>query len=149
MNRKNRNSAPATVAEKPIEAQVMGLQVISSDHNTETVETDFQEVTEPQKKPVLNLDETLKLVEDLHLKKRHRDRLELSIDQLKGFEVTQRTEDLDDKNYYQGCIITIKDDNRNEWSTKNPAIIEQVVSFLKVKFLERLGEIEAQIVIPV
>lgn len=146
--KKNKTITAPAVEAKPIEEQVRGLQVIKADALPITEDTDFKMV-EDIKKPALNLDETLKLVEDLHMKKRHRDRLEFSIDQLEGFEVAQKTEDLDDKSYYNGCIITIKDDNRNEWSTKNPAIIEQVVGFLKAKFLEKLGEIEAQIVLPI
>ncbi|MBC8053748.1 MAG: hypothetical protein H7Y13_11855 [Sphingobacteriaceae bacterium] len=141
-------TAPAPVVEKPIADQVRGLQVIKSDQEVITEETDFQEVTEPQKKQVMNLDETLKVVEDLHRKKRQRDNLEYTSNLLDSFIIKRDEEDLDDKSYYQGCIISIKDDDNNEFKTKNPSIIGEVVKTLQRLFVEKLGEIEAQIVLP-
>jgi len=66
-----------------------------------------------QPKFAMNLEETLKLVEELHRRKRQRDRLIETIDNLESFEIEQK-EDADetDGNYYQGCKLTIEDDNR-------------------------------------
>ena len=106
------------------------------------------DITEPVRKVGLNLEETLKVVEDLHQKKRHLERLKFSINTLEEFELKQEVEDLDQKSYYTGCEIELTDDNRKKWTTKNPNIIREMVNFLKTKFNDKVAEIEAQIVLP-
>lgn len=132
----------ATQTEK---AETKGLTVLKPGQEPQAEETTAQVI---ETKRGLNLEQTLKLVEDLHLKKRQRDRLEFSINQLNSFVVDKKQEDLDDKSYYQGCEITLKDDHRNEWSTKNPVIIRDVIEYLNIRFLEKLTELEATIVLP-
>lgn len=101
------------------------------------------------KKPALNLDSVLKLIEDLNRKKIHRDRLRLTIDTLEEFEVELKDDaEETDSNYYTGCHLTIADDNRNEFKTKNPFIIQAVAHYVKNLCVERLEEIEAEIVLP-
>jgi len=147
MNKSTKQAEAVQVIATPTEkAQTKGLTVLKPGEHPKAEDT-TAEVIEPKKK-ALNLAETMKLVEELHMKKRHRDRLELSIDELVSFEIKQLDEDLSDKSYYSGCNITIKDDNRAEFSTKNPVIISEVVKYLKLKFTERLTEIEASIVLP-
>lgn len=147
MNKNPKQAEAVKVTASPTEkAESKGLTLLKPGENPKAEDT-TAEVIEP-KKPVLNLAETMKLVEDLHMKKRHRDRLEVSIDELESFDIKQKDEDLGDKSYYTGCHISIKDDNRAEFLTKNPAIISEVVFYLKQKFADKLTEIEASIVLP-
>lgn len=126
-------------------AETKGLTILKHGDNPKAEET-TAEVIEPKR--ALNLEQTLKLVEDLHLKKRQRDRLEFSISELNSFVVAKKQEDLDDKSYYQGCEITLKDDDRREWKTKNPVIIREVIEYLNIRFTEKLTELEASIILP-
>lgn len=102
----------------------------------------------PQK-PVMNLESTLKLVEELHRRKIQRDKLIDTIETLGDFEVLQKDEaDETNGNAYQGCTLKITDDQRREFSTKNPVIIKTVAEFINRLCAERLMEIEAGIIIP-
>jgi hypothetical protein len=100
-------------------------------------------------KPALNLESTLKLVEELHRRKIQRDKLLDTIDTLETFEVAQK-EDAEetDSNHFQGCVLTIEDDNRRKFSTKNPVIIFSVAQYVNSMCVNRLAEIEAGITIP-
>jgi hypothetical protein len=101
-------------------------------------------------KPVLNLEGTLKLVEELHRRKIQRDRLLETIGTLEAFEVAQIDEaDETESNHFQGCVLTIEDDNRKKFTTKNPVIIQAVAQFVNRMCVDRLAEIEAGITIPV
>lgn len=113
------------------------------------------ETNEPKKeeskieKPALNLEGTLKLVEELHRRMVQRGRLVHTIDNLDKFEIEQKEEAEDTtSNYYQGCEIEITDDKRNKFSTKNPVIIKAVALFVRDLCTNRLAEIEAEITIP-
>jgi len=100
-------------------------------------------------KPALNLDETIKLLEALHVKKVQRDRLLFTIKNLEGFKLDLEKEaDETGGNYYQGCVLKIADDEKNEFSTKNPVIIQAVAEFVKTLCVGKLAEIEAGITIP-
>ena len=100
-------------------------------------------------KPTLNLEGTLKLVEELHRRKIQRDRLLETIDTLEAFEVAQK-EDAEetDSNHFQGCTLTIEDDTHRKFTTKNPVIIFSVAQFVNSMCVNRLAEIEAGIIIP-
>ncbi|WP_316809132.1 hypothetical protein [Pedobacter agri] len=101
-------------------------------------------------KPTLNLEGTLKLVEELHRRMVQRGRLVHTIDNLDKFEIEQKEEAEDTtSNYYQGCEMEITDDKRNKFSTKNPVIIKAVALFVRNLCTNRLAEIEAEITIPV
>jgi len=108
-----------------------------------------KEVKEAPQKIVLNLESTLKLVEELHRRKIQRDRLLDTIDTLEAFEVAQ-VDDADETeaNHFQGCVLTIEDDNRRKFTTKNPVIIQAVAQFVNNMCVNRLAEIEAGITIP-
>ncbi len=100
-------------------------------------------------KPVLNLESTLKLVEELHRRKIQRDRLLETIDTLEAFEVAQIDDaDETEANHYLGCVLTIEDDNRRKFTTKNPVIIQAVAQYVNNMCVDRLAEIEAGITIP-
>ncbi|HTN20757.1 MAG TPA: hypothetical protein VL125_09790 [Pelobium sp.] len=105
---------------------------------------------ETKEKPTLNLENTLKLVEELHRRKIQRDRLLDTIDTLEAFEIAQQ-EDAEetDSNHFQGCVLTIEDDERRKFTTKNPVIIQAVAQFVNSMCVNRLAEIEAGITIPV
>lgn len=103
---------------------------------------------EPQK-TVLNLDGTLKLVEELHRKKIQRDKLLETINNLEAFEFDLKEEaDETGGNIYQGCTLTIVDDNRQSFTTKNPTIIWTVAQMVNRLCVDKLAEIEAGITIP-
>ncbi|WP_231464829.1 hypothetical protein [Pedobacter sp. Leaf132] len=113
------------------------------------------EKTEPKiadrkpEKPALNLEGTLKLVEELHRRMVQRGRLVHTIDNLDKFEIEQKQEAEDTtSNYYQGCELELTDDKRNKFSTKNPVIIKAVALFVRDLCTNRLAEIEAEITIP-
>jgi len=113
---------------------------------TEPVKTEAK--TEPAKL-VLNLEGTLKLVEDLHRKKIQRDKLITTINNVEAFEVELR-EDGDETggNVYQRCELTIEDDKGRVFSTKNPTIIWTVAQMVVSLCVDKLAEIEAGITIP-
>ena len=84
------------------------------------------ELREGLGKPALNLEGTLKLVEELHRRKIQRDKLLSTIGTLEEFEVAQKDDaEETDSNHYQGCELTIEDDKRRSFSTKNPYIIKK------------------------
>ncbi|MDR2275378.1 MAG: hypothetical protein LBF27_31005 [Sphingobacterium sp.] len=100
-------------------------------------------------KPVPNLESTLKRVEELHRRKIQRDRLIGTIDTLDSFEVELKDDaDETNGNHFQGCKLTIEDDDRNQFITKNPVIIKAVAQFVKNMCVDRLGEVEAEITLP-
>jgi len=100
-------------------------------------------------KPVLNLEGTLKLVEELHRRKIQRDKLLETINNLEAFEFDLK-EEMDETggNVYQGCVLTIEDDNRQKFTTKNPTIIWTVAQMVNRLCVDKLAEIEAGITIP-
>ena len=105
--------------------------------------------TVTEEKPILNLEGTLKLVEELHRRMVQRGRLVHTIENLDKFEIEQKQEAEDvTSNYYQGCEIEITDDKRNKFSTKNPVIIKAVALFVRDLCINKLAEIEAEIIIP-
>lgn len=100
-------------------------------------------------KPALNLEGTLKLVEELHRRKIQRDKLIETIDNLEGFEVAQKNDaEETDSNHFQGCELTIGDDKRREFVTKNPVIIKKVAEYIHMLCVGRLAEIEGEIFLP-
>jgi RNase H-fold protein (predicted Holliday junction resolvase) len=104
---------------------------------------------ERPKKIVLNLEGTLKFIEEMHRKAKQRTKLQDTIKNLDDFEIELRDEaDTTDTNYYNGCVLTIEDDNRRKFETKNPTIIWTVAQLVNNMCIEKLAEIEAGIVIP-
>jgi len=101
------------------------------------------------KKNVLNLEGTLKFIEEMHRKAKQRTKLQQTIQNLDEFEVELRDEaDTTDTNFYNGCVLTIEDDNRRKFETKNPTIIWTVAQLVNNMCVDKLAEIEAGIVIP-
>lgn len=99
-------------------------------------------------KPVRNLEQTIKYLEELHGLKTIRDKYMATIKNLDEFAIDLKKDaDETDGNYYQGCQLTIEDDERRKFTTKNPLIIwtvaQQIVSICESK----LAEVEARLVI--
>jgi len=112
-------------------------------------EVKAEPVKEDPKKIVLNLEGTLKFIEELHRKAKQRTKLQETIKNLDEFEVELRDEaDTTDTNYYNGCVLTIEDDNRRKFETKNPTIIWTVAQLVNNMCVDKLAEIEAGIVLP-
>lgn len=141
---------PAKPAEQPKPQETPKAETLLPQAEPVKTEAPKAEVKELlQVKPVLNLEGTLKLVEELHRRKIQRDRLLETIDTLEAFEVAQQ-EDAEetDSNHFQGCVLTIEDDERRKFTTKNPVIIQAVAQFVNKMCVDRLAEIEAGITIP-
>lgn len=109
------------------------------------------QATDPAGKPdtVRNLDGTLKLVEELYRKKVQREKIQETINNLDAFEFDLKGEAEDiDGNHFQNCILTIEDDNRRKFITKNPTIIWTVSQMVNNLCVNKLAEIEAAIILP-
>ncbi|SMG15638.1 hypothetical protein [Sphingobacterium psychroaquaticum] len=151
-NGKETKTTGATTSPKA-EKEVIKFEGLEKEAPTKatTAEQKATPTDQQEQKPKFapNLEETLKWVTELHRKKVQRDRLLETIANLDKFEVEVKDDaDETDSNYYQGCTITIEDDNRNKFVTKNPVIIKSVALFVKTMCYDRLGEIEAEIAIP-
>jgi len=101
-------------------------------------------------KPVLNLDETLKLVAELAKRTALRDRYMGYLEALDGFEQVQKEhlDELEDEGAFQFCELVITDNKGNRFSTKSPSVIKGTVGFISGRLAERLAEVEAGIVLP-
>jgi hypothetical protein len=100
-------------------------------------------------KPALNLEQTLKSVNDLHRKSIQRLALLARIKTLEDFEVKLIEEnDQLESNPYQGCKLSIKDDKGREFTTNTPNLIRMVTRYIFDACHEKLAEIEANIVFP-
>lgn len=100
-------------------------------------------------KPVRNLDTTIKLALDLTRRINQRGKLLETIGTLEAFEVAQQDDaEETDVNFYQGCTLTIEDDNGREFSTKKPFIIKAVAADVNRLCVDKLAEIESEIFIP-
>jgi hypothetical protein len=100
-------------------------------------------------KPALNLEQTLKSVNDLHRKSIQRLALIARIKTLEDFEVKliEENDELE-TNPYQGCKLIIKDDKGREFTTNTPNLIRMVTQFIFDACHEKLADIEANIVFP-
>jgi hypothetical protein len=145
---------------EPGKEQVNGAQVDAPQQPGEPIKTDAPKTevkNEPAKtevkaepgKPVLNLEGTLKLVEELHRRTIQRAKLLTTIESLEAFEIELREDaDVTGTNAYQRCELTIEDDKGKTFSTKNPTIIWTVAQMVNRLCVDKLAEIEAGITIP-
>ncbi|MNJ95333.1 hypothetical protein D3C87_130430 [compost metagenome] len=101
-------------------------------------------------KPVHSLESTLEVLANLQTKMRQRRRLIETVEKLENFVLeTEKDEDeMGGGMRFQSCSLEIEDDNRNKFKTNNPVVIEAVTVFIKDMCTDRLGEIEAGIVLP-
>ena len=149
-NAEIKSDSPATVDNKP--AHVDGQP--EKPELKEEPKAEAVKVAEPtaEVKPVkfaLNLESTLKVVDDLHRRSIQRVNLIARIKQLTAFEVAlaQENDELED-NPYQGCKLIIKDDKNREFITTTPGLIRLVSQFIFDACSEKLADIEANIVFP-
>jgi hypothetical protein len=145
-----KGDSPVTVDNKP--AHVNGQPEkpeLKEEPKAEAVKV--EELT-AEVKPVkfaLNLESTLKVLDDLHRRSIQRVNLIARINQLTAFEVAlaQENDELED-NPYQGCKLIIKDDKNREFITTTPGLIRLVSQFIFDACSDKLAEIEANIVFP-
>jgi hypothetical protein len=156
----NKDSKPQPETAKPAEMKAEAPKAEAP--KTEAVKAEAPKTEAPKagaapaaeaqaepKKFVLNLEGTLKFIEEMHRKAKQRTKLQDTIKNLDDFEIELRDEaDTTDTNYYNGCTLTIEDDNRRKFETKNPTIIWTVAQLVNNMCVDKLAEIEAGIVIP-
>jgi len=108
-----------------------------------------EEVEAEPKKIALNLEQTLKSVNDLHRLSIQRLALISRIKTLEDFEVKliEENDELE-ANPYQGCKLIIKDDKGREFITNTPNLIRMVSQFIFDACHEKLADIEANIIFP-
>jgi RNase H-fold protein (predicted Holliday junction resolvase) len=144
-----KTEAPKTEQSKPQIAIPQAEPKAEPKMETPKAEPQGTAVKDEPKKVVLNLEGTLKFIEEMHRKAKQRNKLQETIKNLDEFEVELRDEaDTTDTNYYNGCVLTIEDDNRRKFETKNPTIIWTVAQLVNNMCVDKLAEIEASIVIP-
>ncbi|GAA4915270.1 hypothetical protein [Mucilaginibacter defluvii] len=141
-------SGTATVDNQP--ANVVPYttgQGLDGEQQPETAKT--EEVKFEPKKFALNLEQTLKSVNDLHRLSIQRLALIARIKTLEDFEVQlQEENDELESNPYQGCKFIIQDDKRREFVTNTPNLIRMVAQFIFDACHEKLADIEANIIFP-
>lgn len=142
MKTKEKTSVATVAVSNPTEKAEM--KVLNSNKIEEA------QVIEPQTQmPKPNLEQTSKIITELHTKIRHLTRLEFYINELEQFEVAHVDEDLTKSHYsYQGCLLKLTDDKRLDFELKNPVIISEVVEFLNNRLVAKRSELEAEIVLP-
>jgi len=97
----------------------------------------------------LNLESTLKVVNDLHRRCIQRENLLTRINELEAFEIAliEESDELE-SNHFQGCKLMIVDDKNRQFITSTSGLIKLVAQFIHNACLTKLGEIEANIVFP-
>ena len=149
-NAEIKSDSPATVDNKP--THVAPYTTGQGVDETPVAEQVKAEEPTAEVKPVkfaLNLESTLKVVDDLHRRSIQRINLIARINQLTAFEVAlaQENDELED-NPYQGCKLIIKDDKNREFITTTPGLIRLVSQYIFDACSDKLAEIEANIVFP-
>jgi hypothetical protein len=141
----------------PVQATEQPKEIVQAENSPKFV-AEQPKAEEPKKvaeevkpaKPVLNLESTLKLVEELHRRKVQRDKLMDTIQSLEAFEVNQKDEAEESGiTNYSRCELTIADDKGKSFTTKNPVIIFHVTQYVNALCIDKLAQIEAGIIIPV
>ena len=140
----------------PVQATEQPKEIVQAENSPKFV-AEQPKAEEPKKvaeevkpaKPVLNLEGTLKLVEELHRRKVQRDKLMDTIQSLEAFEVNQKDEAEESGiTNYSRCELTIADDKGKSFTTKNPVIIFHVTQYVNALCIDKLAQIEAGIIIP-
>lgn len=126
---------------KPEETKPQANAPTSQEASKKEIKAHFAET-----KPAPNLEQTLKRIKDLSRLSNQREKLIGTIDDLQAFEIKQEDEAEETSlNHFQRCELTIRDDNGDTFSTKNPFIIDQVSKNIASLCLGKLTEVEAQI----
>ncbi|MCO5950913.1 hypothetical protein [Mucilaginibacter flavidus] len=149
-NAEIKSDSPATVDNQPAHvAPYTTGQGIDEAPIAEQVKAEEPKAEVKPVKFALNLESTLKVVDDLHRRSIQRVNLIARINQLTAFEVAlaQENDELED-NPYQGCKLIIKDDKNREFITTTPGLIRLVSQYIFDACSDKLAEIEANIVFP-
>lgn len=143
-----KTDSPVAVDHQPVNpANTLATEEVKAEAQAEPAKT--EEVKFEPKKFALNLEQTLKSVNDLHRLSIQRLALIARIKTLEDFEVQlQEENDELESNPYQGCRLIIQDDKRREFVTNTPNLIRMVAQFIFDACHEKLAEIEANIVFP-
>jgi len=136
-----------TVAVLPTEGNEQTLVIVQNAEAKNVPSEDYKVIGSETKK-TLNLDETISVVQRLYMKMKFRDRLDMYIDLLNSLEIELAKEDLNKDNPYQGCTLVITDDRHGKFTLANPTLISETVDFLSTRMKNKLGEIEAELVLP-
>jgi len=148
--------APKVEAAKTDEAKAVHSATVDNQPAYPAPEHKEQPVAEEAPKgeikyimPVLNLEQTLKSVGNLHRLTIQRLALIARIKTLEDFEVklVEENDELE-ANPYQGCKLIIKDDKGREFTTNTPNLIRMVTQYIFDACHEKLADIEANIVFP-
>ncbi len=112
----------------------------------------IKQETKPVEKiqhPALNLESTLRVVNDLHRRCIQRENLLTRINELEAFEIAliEESDELE-SNHFQGCKLMIVDDKNRQFITSTSGLIKLVAEFIHNACLTKLGEIESNIVFP-
>jgi hypothetical protein len=149
-NAEIKSNSPATVDNKPdhVDGQPEKPE-LKEEPKAEAVKAEEPTAEVKPVKFALNLESTLKVVDDLHRRSIQRVNLIARINQLTAFEVAlaQENDELED-NPYQGCKLIIKDDKNREFITTTPGLIRLVSQYIFDACSDKLAEIEANIVFP-
>jgi len=155
---KNQNPGTAPEASKAKDAEVKTVQPAAADNQpvNSSATAEKQELNDSETKaevkyikPTMNLEQTIKTVNDLHRRSIQRLALIARIKLLEDFEVklVEENDELE-SNPYQGCRLIIKDDKGRDFTTNTPGLIRMVAQFIFNACHEKLAEIEANIVLP-
>ena len=140
-----------TKEEKPKPGNTQNAQngtVAKEEKPQEPVKQETKPV-EKNQQPALNLESTLKVVNDLHRRCIQRENLLTRINELEAFEITLIEEgDELEGNHFQGCKLMIVDDKNRQFITSTSGLIKLVAEFIHNACLTKLGEIESNIVFP-
>lgn len=85
---------------------------------------------------ILSFEDRMHKLNLLFAKQQKYSKLQSSLLKLNEFEVAKDGE---------RSRLSISDDSRNDFSTYNPEIVQEVVDFLKIKIQERLKQLEPEI----
>ena len=142
----NLDNQPAKPADAPKAEEVKQAEEAKPQAEPTKKELKEQFIAQQERK----LAETVKIVEVLGKKIAQKNKLENTIANLDSFTVTQ-SDDKDDMasdSRFARCELVISDDDGNEFVTKNPFIIAYVAQEVKQLCIDKLAEVEANIVIP-
>ena len=143
------SNAPAAVkpADKPKPVETPKVEAKKAD----TPSVSPAPVVEPVKeaKPPMSIDEKLKVLELLQVRKSQYENLLKRMTDLDAFEF-DLMEDADElqENHFAGCKIIVMDTRNSQFVTTTPNLVKMVVGFLKAACLDKKNELENLIVFP-
>lgn len=149
LNKSAVNETQAARNESPmVKEQTSGggapMEVVKAQENTAA-----EKLSAAQVKPVLSIDEKLKLVDDLNRLRLQRENLLARIAQLEAFEiaVAEEADELAD-NEYQNCKLIITDDRGLTFKVQSAGLIKMTVGYIREACKSAQAAIEEKIIFP-